>query len=326
MIEINPFMLSVSKHVPLFFSNLLCLIVSCRMGKSLAQLYVLQVLLSAGLLTGSFDLWAQEKSFLWKAESGKGTVYLLGSIHMLKREDMALKTIIDETFNKAKRLVFEVDLLNESPEKMQKLILQKGINLDGKMLQQKVSRETFQWATIWANELGIDIKTLTPLKPWLAGLTMTVLHLQKLGYDPNSGVDRQLARRAQLANKPVSGLESVESQFDLLDQLPAGLQEMMLRYSISEIEQINKMVESLVRVWRDGDVAAAEKLFLESMAAYPELREKLLDERNRNWLPQIEKFIDSGEDTLVVVGAAHLVGKNGVIELLKGRGYRLEQM
>ena len=286
------------------------------MRKSLTRYFLLPALLFVGLVAGSFDLWAQEKSFLWRAQSGKGTVYLLGSIHMLRREDMALKTIIDETFNKAKRLVFEVDLLDESPEKMQKLILQKGVNLDGKLLQQKVSSETFQWATIWANELGIDIKMLTPFKPWLAGLTMTILHLQKLGYDPNAGVDRQLARRAQLAQKPVSGLESVESQFDLFDRLPPALQEMMLRYSIREMEQINKMVESLVRAWRDGDVGAAEKLFLGSMAEYPEIREKLLDERNRNWLPQIEKFIDSGEDTLVVVGAAHLVGKNGVIELL----------
>jgi uncharacterized protein YbaP (TraB family) len=296
------------------------------MRKSLARLYALCALFSFALLAVCFDLWAQEKSFLWKVASDKGSVYLLGSIHLLKSQDATLKPIIDETFNKTKRLVLEVDLVNESPEKMQKLILQKGINLDGKTLQQKVSKETFQWATIWANELGIDIKMLTPFKPWLAGLTMTVMHLQKLGYDPNAGVDRQLAQRAKLANKPVSGLESSESQFDLLDRLPAGLQELMLRHSLSEMEQIGKLVDDMVRAWRAGDVAAAEKLFLGSMTEYPELHEKTLDERNRNWLPQIEKFIHSGEDTLVVVGAAHLVGKNGLIELLKARGYKLEQM
>jgi hypothetical protein len=296
------------------------------MQKSRSRFAFSRVLLAFALLAASVELSAEEKSFLWRAESDKGTVYLLGSIHMLKREDMALKAVIDATFNKAKRVVFEIDLLNESPEKTQKLILQKGINLDGKLLQQTVSRETFQWATVWANELGIDIKMLTPFKPWLAALTLTSLHLQKLGYDPNAGVDRQLARRAQSANKPVSGLETLESQFDIFDRLPAGLQEMMLRYSIREMEQINKMVESIVRAWRDGDVATAEKLFLGAMSEYPELKEKLLDERNRNWLPQIEKFFQMGDDTLVVVGAAHLVGKNGVIEMLKGRGFRVEQM
>ncbi len=296
------------------------------MRKSLARFYALCALFSFALLAVCFDLWAQEKNFLWKLASDNGSVYLLGSIHLLKRPDATLKPIIDETFNKTKRLVFEVDLVNESPEKMQKLILQKGVNPDGKTLQQKVSRETFQWATIWANELGIDIKMLTPFKPWVAGLTMLVMHLQKLGYDPNSGVDRQLAERAKLANKPVSGLESAESQFELLDRLSAGLQELMLRHSLREMEQIGKLVDDMVRAWRDGDIAAAEKLFLESMTEYPELQEKMLDERNRNWLPQIEKFVNSGEDTLVVVGAAHLVGKNGLIELLKARGYKLEQM
>ncbi len=285
-----------------------------------------QLLLSVGLCGGAFELWAQEKNFLWKVESSKSTVYILGSIHLLRREDAALKAIINETFDKTQRLVLEVDLLNDDRQKMQQLILQRGVNPDGKLLQQKVSKETFQWATIWANQLGIDIKMLTPFKPWVAGLTMMVMHLQKLGYDANSGVDRQLAQRAKQVNKPVSGLETAESQFNLLDGLPPSLQEMMLRHSLSEMDQIEKMVDNIVRAWRNGDVAAAEKLFLGSMQDYPEIQEKMLDERNRNWLAQIEKFINQGEDTLVVVGAAHLVGKNGVIELLKGRGYKVEQM
>ena len=296
------------------------------MGKSLARFYALHVLFAVGLLAGSFDAWAQEKSFLWKAASDKGAVYLLGSIHLLKSQDAMLKPIIDETFKKSKRLAFEIDLTDENPEKMRKLILQKGVNLDGKTLQQKVSSETFQRATVWANELGIDIKMLTALKPWLAGLTLTVMTLQKFGFDPDSGVDRQLARRAKLANKPVSGLETAEAQFEIFDRLPPALQEMMLRQSLKEMEQIGGMIDDMMRAWRDGDIVAAEKLFLGSMTEFPEIQEKLLDERNRNWLPQIEKFIGSGEDTLVVVGAAHLVGKNGIIELLKSRGYKLEQM
>ena len=296
------------------------------MRKSLVMCHALYALFILSLLAGGFDVWAQEKNFLWKVGSDKGSVYLLGSIHLLKSQDAKLKPIIDETFKKAKRLAFEVDLTDENPEKIQKLILQKGINLDGKTLQQKVSKETFQLATVWANDLGIDVKVLIPLKPWLAGLTLTVMTLQKLGYDPDSGVDRQLAGRAKLANKPVSGLETHESQFDIFDRLPPALQEMMLRQSLKEVEQIGGLVDDMVRAWRNGDVVAAEKLFLGSMKEFPEIQEKLLDERNRNWLPQIEKFIGSGEDTLVVVGAAHLVGKNGVIELLKARGYKLEQM
>ena len=284
----------------------------------------LSLLLVFGLCGRADELRGQEKSFLWQVE-GKNRVYILGSIHLLKKTDGPLKPIIDETFAKAKRVVFEVDLLNDGSEKMQQLVLKRGINLDGKTLQQKISPETLQLATVWANDLGIDIKMLSPFKPWVAGMTMIVMQLQKLGYDPNLGVDRLLAERAKQANKPVSGLESGEFQIELLDGLPAILQEMMLRQSFAEMLQFDKSVDSMVRAWRGGDVGAAEKLFLESMTEYPALREKLLDERNRNWLPQIEKLLTLDDDVLVVVGAAHLVGKNGLIELLKGRGYKMEQ-
>lgn len=285
-----------------------------------------QVLVCVGLIAGALELRAQEKSFLWKVESGKGTVYILGSIHLLKKDSAPLKPVIDEAFDKAKRLVLEVDILNEGPEKMQQLILQKGINLDGQTLQQKVSPETYELATAWANELGIEIKAMNPFKPWVAAVTMLVMHLQKLGYDPNLGVDRQLAQRAKQANKPMAGLESAEFQVGIFDQLSPRLQELMLRQSLAEMEQLSKIVDEMVRAWRAGDVAAAERFFMESMKDYPEIREKFIDERNRNWLPQIEKLLRIEEPALVVVGAAHLVGKNGVIELLKGRGYKLEQL
>jgi uncharacterized protein YbaP (TraB family) len=279
-----------------------------------------------GLLAGGLELRAQEKNFLWKIESGNGTVYILGSIHLLKKDSPPLSTLIDAAFDEAKRLVFEIDIVNEGPEKMQQLILQMGVNLDGKTLEQKVSKETYERAARWAKDLGIDIKMMSPLKPWVAGLTMLVMQLQKLGYDPNLGVDRQLAQRAKHSNKPVAGLETSAFQIGLFDGLPPRLQELMLRQSLAEMEQLGKIVDDMVRAWRSGDVAAAEKFFLESMKAFPELREKLIDERNRNWLPQIENLLTLGEPSLVVVGAAHLVGKNGVIELLKGRGYKLEQL
>jgi len=245
-------------------------------------------LLCLGLLTHGWDIGAQEKSLLWKLEAGKNTVYLLGSIHLLKKDTVSSKPIIDEVFSKAKRLVFEIDIPKETPEKTQKLLMQKGVNLDGK--------------------------------------TLIVMQLQKLGYDPSFGIDRQLAQRAQQANKPISGLETAEYQFDQLDRLSPAMQELMLRQSFDEMEQLGKTVDEMVLAWRTGDVASAEKLLLESMTDYPEIREKLLDERNRNWLPKIDQFLKLDEDVLVVVGAAHLLGKNGVIELLKSRGYKMEQM
>jgi uncharacterized protein YbaP (TraB family) len=272
------------------------------------------------------QLSAQEKSFLWKAPGSENTVYILGSIHLLKWESATLKPIGQEVFGKSKRLVFEIDLLKEGPDKFQQLLMQKGVNPDGKILPQQLSPETYELAARKAGELGIDIKLLAPLKPWVVALTMVVMQLQKLGYDPSLGIDHQLALRAKQENKPVSGLETAEFQMDIFNELTAAQQDMFLRQSLREMDQLEKAVDDMVGAWNSGDVMRGERLFLDSIRAYPELKDKVLDARNRRWIPQIEQLLKQNQDVLVVVGTAHLVGKSGVIELLKDRGYRLEQM
>lgn len=271
-------------------------------------------------------LWAQEKNFLWKASGDKNTVYILGSIHLLKRESAALKPIVQEVFSKSKRLVLEIDLVREGPAKFQQLLMQKGIDPEGKQLEQQLSQETYALTAKRASDLGVDLKILAPFKPWVVALTMVVMQLQKLGYDPNLGIDHQLARRAKQADKPVDGLETAEFQIDIFSRLTASEQDMFLRQSLLEMDQLEKSVDDLVAVWNSGDVARGEQLFLESMRAYPELKAKLIDERNRSWIGQIEQFLKQDDNILVVVGSAHLVGKGGVIEILKARGYDLEQM
>ena len=292
---------------------------------SIAYLLALALVLGAG--SGQFaELSAQEKSFLWKAQGGENTVYLLGSIHLLKRDSAALKPLVQEVFSMSTRLVFEIDLLTEGPAKFQQLLMQKGVNLDGQLLAQQMSPETYELAKQKANALGIDIKLLAPLKPWVVALTMVVIQLQKLGYDPSLGIDHQLAQRAKQENKPVSGLETAEFQMDIFNELTAPQQDMFLRQSLLEMDQLEKAVDDMVGAWNSGDVARGERLFLESMRAYPELKDKLIDARNRRWIPQIEQLLKQNQTVLVVVGTAHLVGKSGVIELLKDRGYKLEQM
>jgi uncharacterized protein YbaP (TraB family) len=269
---------------------------------------------------------AQEKSFLWQLRSDKGDIYILGSIHFLKRENYPLNPAIEKAFDSAKKLVLEIDLKNADSETVQRLMLEKGLHRDGKILQQNISAQTYSLAAKRAQELGIDIRALSPLKPWVVALTMASLQLQKLGFDPNSGVDRYLASRAKVAGKPIAGLETAAFQIALMDQLSAGDQESMLRQSLREMDLLDKGLDQIVRAWAAGDVHGLEKLLLDAMREYPAVHQKIIVDRNRRWLPEIERIIKQGESALVVVGAAHLVGKEGVIELLKARGYTLEQM
>jgi uncharacterized protein len=139
------------------------------------------------------------------------------------------------------------------------------------------------------------------------------------------GIDRYFADRAIRSNKPTGGLETAEFQLGLLDQFSAKEQELLLRQSMNEMDHLERNVAEIVRAWKSGDVGSLEKHLLAGMRDYPEIHQKVIEDRNRRWLPQIEGLLSRGENALIVVGAAHLVGTNGVIQLLKSRGYRVEQ-
>ena len=233
---------------------------------------------------------------------------------------------MEEAFDAAKKLVFEIDLQSATPEKAQQTTFEKGLFRDGATLQQSISKETYDLTEQRARELGVDLRVMNPLKPWLVALTLTTLKLQKLGFDPAAGVDHYLAERAKRSGKPTGGLESLEFQIGLFDGLSRRDQEMMLRESLTEMDLLDQGIERIIRSWFSGEVAAIEELLLAGMREYPEVHEKIIVERNRRWLPQLEKLLAQGESALVVVGAAHLVGKEGVIELLKQRGYTVEQL
>jgi hypothetical protein len=284
------------------------------------------LLLLLAPLAGSGQASAQEKSFLWKVRSEKNSVYILGSIHFLKKESYPLKQSIEQAFDAVSKLVLEIDLQSATPEKTRRVTLENGVFRDGTTLQQNVDKETYDLTERRARELGIDLRAMNPLKPWLVALTLTTMKLQKLGFDPNYGVDRYLAERAKRSGKSTGGLESLEFQIGLLDGLSRRDQEMMLRETLKELDRLDQGVDQIVQLWLKGDVGSLEEWLLAGMREYPEVHEKIIVERNRRWLPQIEKMIAQGENTMVVVGAAHLVGREGVIELLKQRGYTVEQL
>lgn len=270
---------------------------------------------------------SQEKTFLWRVSSAdsSNSIYLAGSIHFLKRTHYPLKKPIEDAFNSSKKLILEIDLQSSTAEQAQALTLAKGVYRDGTTLQQNIAAETFSLAEKRAKDLGLDLRMFNPLKPWVVALTLTALKLQKLGFDPNYGVDQYLAGRARDSGKPTAGLETLEFQIGLLDQMAKAEQESMLLQTLKDFDRLDRYVEDIVQSWAKGDTRAVEERLHAGAREFPDLHEKVYVARNRRWLPQIEKFIEQGGNTLVVVGAAHLVGKEGVIELLKQKGYKVEQ-
>jgi uncharacterized protein len=270
-------------------------------------------------------LLAQEKSFLWKVSRDEKSVYLLGSIHYLRKENFPLRKNILDALDSSKRLVLEIDLNSASAASAQRLTVEKALYRDGTILSQNIEQETYRLAAQRAAQLGIDMQVLNPMKPWFVALTMMAVKFQQLGLDPSLGVDRYLAARAKDGGKPTSGLETLEFQIGLLNQLSKRDQELMLRETVAELDLLDQNFTEIVQSWLKGDGASLEALLLASMKEYPDLHQKIIVDRNRRWLTQIETMIAQGDHAMVVVGAAHLVGQDGVIAMLKTRGYKLEQ-
>jgi uncharacterized protein len=286
-----------------------------------AGLYFIIVVLAACFVAPASG---QEKSLLWQVGRDDSSVYLLGSIHYLRQEHYPLHPAILKALDGSKSLVLEIDLNSASMESAPKLT-EKAVYRDGSTLIKNVSAETYEMASRRANELGLDMRILDPMKPWFAALTMVAIQLQRMGLDPKLGVDRHLAARAKSSGKPTGGLDTLEFQLGVFDRLSAKEQESMLQGTVEGLERLDKNINEIVATWLRGDVDGLASLVLTGMHEYPDLYEKILLERNRRWLTEIEKLIQQKSGAMVVVGAAHVVGKDSVIEMLKAKGYNVEQ-
>ncbi|HEX7232540.1 MAG TPA: TraB/GumN family protein [Candidatus Binatia bacterium] len=280
------------------------------------------IILSLG---NAADVRAEEKSLLWKVSTDASSVDILGSIHYLRSENYPLKKAILDAFEKSKRVVFEIDLNSASPEAFQRIALEKAIYRNGTTLAQNISADTYHLAAQRATQFGIDMRVFNPMKPWFVAINLIAMKLRALGLDPRHGVDQYLAVEAKRRGKPASGLETLEFQIGLLDELSKQNQEAMLRETVTELDLLDRNIDEIVRSWLEGDEAVLAKLLLAGMVQFPEIHQKVIVERNRRWVPEIEKLLAQGGGALIVIGAAHLVGGDGVIEMLKTKGYSVEQ-
>ncbi len=262
---------------------------------------------------------------LWEVSSENGTLFLLGTVHVLKPGTHTVSPAAEAAFQQAGTILLELDLdEGESPESQQ-MFARKAL-LQGETLEAKVSSETLALAREKTDELGLPFDRLRSLKPWSLSLTLTLFKLQTLGFDPKHGVDRYYFDKGKQAGKEIRALESMEYQLDRFDGMSDRLQEEMLLQTLEELGRMEEEIERLVQAWSNGEVKVLAELMQESFEDYPGLYRRLLVERNKNWLLHLEPLLDRPGTTLVVVGALHLVGPESVVALLENRGYTVKQL
>ena len=282
--------------------------------------------LAAALLGAAPAAQTPKKHFLWAVrQSGAPPTYLLGSLHVLTPDYYPLDPVIEQAFSASKVLIEEVDLDELTNPASAMALVAKALLTDGRTLDQIVSPELYKQVLARAEKAGIPAVAIQRMKPWMAAVTLTGPALKEAGFDPDLGVDKHFFDKAKRAGTERRGLETVEYQFNRLDQMPPALQEAMLKSVIADLDTEIASVKTIAQAWSRGDTATIERLLLGSLRESPELYQRLLVERNANWMSPLEQCLQQKQACFVVVGAAHLVGPDGVVSMLKKKGYSVEQ-
>lgn len=260
---------------------------------------------------------------LWELPDARGQVVLLGSIHYLPADDSALHPAVLAAYAAADELVLELDPAELDPESAGQLLGAMALDADGRGLPELLDTAGWREASALAGSLGIPGPLLEPWKPWYAALLVTQVQLSRLGFSPEHGVEGQLTALAARDGKPLRGLETLAGQLAALDTLPPEVQQRFLLATLEQAGSVAEAVTTIVDGWRRGDLELLADELLADLRDEPLLYQQLIVARNRHFADEIARMADSGRSVLVVVGALHLVGADGVPALLEAGGIRV---
>ncbi|MFN4069318.1 MAG: TraB/GumN family protein [Brevundimonas aurantiaca] len=260
---------------------------------------------------------------LWVIKDADSTLYLFGSVHVLRPTTGWASPRVNAAFDSATDVWFEITN-PEDQAAMMPLIQQYGLSPQTP-LSSRLTPEELAQLDVAAKTIGASAAQLDPLKPWLAALSLSVAPLVKAGYDPQSGVELALKARAQAAGKRLHGFETLEKQVGMLATLPDDVQLEFLRETLKDFDEAVEMLDSMVEAWAKGDVQALDRIVVEEMKTdAPELYKVLLVDRNTDWANQIQTLLQGSGAAFIAVGAAHLTGDDSVQSILQSRGVAVE--
>ncbi|NNF50964.1 MAG: TraB/GumN family protein [Gammaproteobacteria bacterium] len=265
----------------------------------------------------------EETGMLWRVSGHSNSVYLLGSVHMLRESDFPLPGDIESAYTDAEALVMELDMDDLNPLAVQTLFFTRGTLPDDTTLAEVMGETRWREASAAASALGIDLSMLKRVKPWWAAITVVQLQLGKIGFNPELGLEGYFTQRAGADGKPIEGLETAAFQIGLFDSMDEERQVEMLMKALDDAQALEQEMDKLLRAWRSGDTNTLATIQSESFADFPALYDALIHRRNRDWITALSRLLDDERDYLVVVGALHLVGKDGVPAGLADMGYKV---
>lgn len=260
---------------------------------------------------------------LWVVEDGDSKVYLFGTVHILKPGMGWFDEEVKAAFERSDRLVLE--MVEPDTATTQQLFAKYGIDQSGKPLTSKMTEDEKAIYAKAMEKVGLPVAAFEPLDPWAAAVTMQVMGLQKGGYDVNSGVETQLTAAAKAANKPILGVETMESQLAIFDNLSQETQVRFLIEGAKAVDELQTNMDRMVELWAKPDPDGLALVMNEGLTD-PKLFAALLTNRNAQWASWIHKQLEKPGTTFMAVGAGHLSGTTSVPELLKAYGINAKRV
>ncbi len=275
---------------------------------------------------------AEKGNFLWKATKGESAAFLLGSIHIVPDDIYPLNSAIEKAFESSDLLAVEADMSSLDQTKVQMLTMQKGLYLDGNSLEKVLDYETYRSLEAALDSLKLlSISQVKIMKPWLAAITVPQLLIMKYGYSLDNGIDMHFLKAAKKRNMKILELESAEFQIELISGFSEDLQVRFLKSALKETGNFKQKFDQMVSAWKKGDAKGMDKIINDELKKDKELApvyDKLIGERNITMTGKIDGWLKENkkETYFIVVGAGHLTGNGGIVELLKKKGYKLEKL
>ncbi len=266
-----------------------------------------------------------QKSCLWSVQTKSSALYLLGSVHVLKPDAYPLKSAIEKAYAASQKIVFETDIAAMKGPVIQAKMLELGLYPEDRNLYQNIDGNTRRALEEKLSELGLPLEHFARFKPWVVALTLASVELQRMGFDANYGIDVHFFHRATKDGKEIGYLEPAEYQVNLLARMNKQDQNSFLSQTLRDLELVSQLAADMVSYWKTGDAESLHALLFKSFKDYPNIHARLLIRRNKKWVSIIENLTRERKNVLVVVGVGHLVGPDGLLDLLRKRGYKLKQ-
>ncbi len=288
------------------------------MKKAIGALLVLWLVLGAAVA-------AVAEAPVWKIVKGEHHLFIGGTIHVLSKSDYPLPAEFEKAYRQSAMMVFETDMQKlQSPEFQQRLMSMVTFT-DGRTIQSVLNEGTYRRLEQHLSSRGIPMTGFERFKPGMLAVTLTLIDMQRLGL-MGAGVDEFFSLRAVNDRKKLGQLESVDEQLAFLATLGDGREDELIDYTLRDIQRLPQLMASLKAAWRKGDRDKIREIAIAPIKTdFPVVYNQLLADRNKAWLPRIEAMLKTKEIEFVLVGAAHLVGEDGILKQLAARGYSIQR-